>query len=100
MSAQDKKRLPDIVDKLREKAIAEKFLEENGKKFKTILEFLRHSSKTHSDDIRDIFSTMATTLKLTGRDKDCFLTGYVLGYEYSKFRIEALDAINRDHIPK
>ena len=100
MSAQDKKRLPDIVDKLGQDAIAGKFLKENSKKFKTMLEFVEHSIKSHSDDVIDICNAMIEAMKLTDKDEGNFTIGYILGYEYGKFRTEKLNAQHRNNLQK
>ena len=89
-----------MVDKLRQDAIAAKFIRENYKKFKTILEFIEHSIKSHNDDVIAICSCMIEAMKLTGKNKDYFTIGYILGYEYSKHRTEALNALNRNHLQK
>ena len=100
MSAQDKKRLPDIVDKLREIDIAKDFLNENYGKFKTIVEFAEDKVNHHNDDIIAIFSAMAEALKLENKTKGYFQLGYVIGYEYGKYRTEKLNALNRNNIQK
>ena len=96
MGAQDKKRLPDIVDKLREIDIGNAFLEENRVKYNTILDFFDAKLKTLDNDV---FSVLIAFLKAMGI-KDivarAFNSGYILGYEYGKYRTEKLNAQNKN----
>ena len=91
MSVANNKKVPNID-------IAEAFATEQRDKYETISKSLEAIIENLDEDAGALCYTIANTLELKEKVLHAFNSGYILGYEYGKYRTEKLNAQHRDNL--
>ena len=88
------------IDNSKHSEIAVAFCNEMNKKYGGIKPSIRAFLKEVPEDAVYFLNTNVEKMIIPESEAGAFVSGFLVGYKYCQYRIEALNALNRDNLQK